>query len=84
VFSLPKRIRALLPHDPRLAGDVQRVLLRGIRTALRRASPPATGAAQIGAASFLYRWHGNAERGHVLRGVTTPARLGEHIHYPSP
>jgi hypothetical protein len=36
VFSLPKRIRPFLPHNPRLAGDVLRVLLRGIRT------PPTT------------------------------------------
>jgi hypothetical protein len=55
VFSLPKRIRPFLPHDPRLAGDVLRVLLRAIRTTLRRASPSATGDAQIGAVSFLHR-----------------------------
>jgi hypothetical protein len=56
VFSLPKRIRPFLPHDPRLAGDVLRVLLRGIRTVLRRASPPAPGSAQLGAVSFLHRF----------------------------
>jgi hypothetical protein len=43
VLSLPKRIRPFLPHDPRLAGDVLRALLRTIRTTLRRASPPASG-----------------------------------------
>jgi hypothetical protein len=52
VLSLPKRIRPFLPHDPRLAGDVLRVLLRGIRTTLRRASPPAPGDAQLGAVSL--------------------------------
>ncbi len=41
MLSLPKRIRPFLPHDPRLAGDVLRILLRAIRTALRRASPGA-------------------------------------------
>jgi hypothetical protein len=56
VLSLPKRIRLFLPHDPRPAGDVLRVLLRGIRTALRHASPPAPGGAQLGAVSFLHRF----------------------------
>jgi hypothetical protein len=56
VFSLPKRIRSFLPHDSRLAGDVLRVLLRGIRATLRRASPPAPSDAQIGAVSFLHRF----------------------------
>jgi hypothetical protein len=37
LFALPKRIRPFLPHNPSLAGDVLRVLLRGIRTTLRRA-----------------------------------------------
>ena len=37
VFALPKRIRPFLPHNPSPAGDVLRVLLRGIRTTLRRA-----------------------------------------------
>ncbi|HUF51984.1 MAG TPA: transposase [Longimicrobiales bacterium] len=71
---MPKRIRPFLPHDPRLAGDVLRVLLRGIRTTLRRASPPGQGGAQIGAVSFLYRF-GSALNPHfhfhvvVLDGV---------------
>jgi hypothetical protein len=56
VFSLPKRIRPFLPYDPRLVGDVLRVLLRGIRTTLRRASPPAPGDARLGAVSFLHRF----------------------------
>jgi hypothetical protein len=74
VFSLPKRIRPFLPHDPRLAGDVLRVLLRGIRTTLRRASPSAPGDAQLGAVSFLHRF-GSALNPHfhfhvvVLDGV---------------
>jgi hypothetical protein len=74
VLSLPKRIRPFLPHDPRLAGDVLRVLLRGIRTTLRRASPPAPGDAQLGAVSFLHRF-GSALNPHfhfhvvVLDGV---------------
>jgi hypothetical protein len=55
VFSLPKRIRPFLPHDPRLAGDLLRVLLRAMRTTLRRASPSAPGDAQLGAVSFLHR-----------------------------
>ncbi|MCI0434003.1 MAG: transposase zinc-binding domain-containing protein [Gemmatimonadetes bacterium] len=53
VLSLPKRIRPFLPHDPRLAGDVLRVLLRAIRTTLRRGSPGAAGGAQLGAVSFV-------------------------------
>jgi hypothetical protein len=56
VLSLPKRICPFLPHDPHLAGDVLRVLLRGIRTTLRHASPPAPGDAQLGAISFLHRF----------------------------
>jgi hypothetical protein len=56
VLSLPKRIRPFLPHDPRLAGAVLRVLLRAIRTTLRRAIPSATGHAQLGAVSFLHRF----------------------------
>jgi hypothetical protein len=74
VLSLPKRIRPFLPHDPRLAGDVLRVLLRGIRTTLCRASPPAPGDAQLGAVSFLHRF-GSALNAHfhfhvvVLDGV---------------
>jgi hypothetical protein len=38
VLSLPKRIRHFLLHDPRLAGNVLRVLLRAIRSTLRRAA----------------------------------------------
>jgi hypothetical protein len=49
VLSLLKRIDAFLPHDPRLAGEVLRIMLRGIRTTLRRASASATGDAQLGA-----------------------------------
>jgi hypothetical protein len=62
VLSLPKRIRPFLPHDPRLAGDVLRILLRAVRTTLRRASPPAPGDAQLGAVSFLHRF-GSIRRG---------------------
>jgi hypothetical protein len=51
VLSVPKRIRPFLPHDPLLTGDLLRVLLRAIRTALRRASPSATGDARLGAVS---------------------------------
>jgi hypothetical protein len=63
VLSLPKRIRPFLPHDPDLAGAVLRILLRAIRTALRRASPPSGPDAQLGAVSFL----------HPLRLRTQPA-----------
>jgi hypothetical protein len=55
VLSLPKGIRPFMPPDPRLAGDVLRVLLRAIRTTLRRASPSATGDAQLGAERTLQR-----------------------------
>jgi Putative transposase len=74
VLSLPKRIRPFLPYDPRLAGDVLRVLLRAIRTTLRRASLPAPADAQLGAVSFLHRF-GSALNPHfhfhvvVLDGV---------------
>jgi hypothetical protein len=57
-----------------LASDVLRVLLRGIRTTLRRASPPAPGDAPLGAVSFLHRF-GSALNAHfhfhvvVLDGV---------------
>jgi hypothetical protein len=42
---------------------VLRILLRGIRTTLRRASPSATGDAQLGAVSFLQRF-GSAPNPH--------------------
>jgi hypothetical protein len=54
--------------------DGEAVLLRGIRTVLRRASPPAPGSAQLGAVSFLHRF-GSALNPHfhfhvvVLDGV---------------
>jgi hypothetical protein len=54
VLSLPKRIRPFLPHDRRLAGAVLRILLRAIRTTLRRASSPSVPDAQLGAVSFLH------------------------------
>ncbi len=56
VLSLPKRIRPFLPHNPRLAGEVLRILLRALRTTLRRASPSAGPDAQLGAVSFLHRF----------------------------
>jgi hypothetical protein len=74
VFSLPKRIRPFLPNDPCLAGDMLRVLLRAIRTTLRRASPSAPSDARLGAVSFLHRF-GSALNTHfhfhvvVLDGV---------------
>jgi hypothetical protein len=74
VLSLPKRIRPFLPRDPRLAGDVLRVLLRAVCATLRRASPSAPGNAQLGAISFLHRF-GSALNTHfhfhvvVLDGV---------------
>jgi hypothetical protein len=61
-------------RNPRLAGDVLRILLRAIRTALRRASPAAPGDAQLGAVTFLHRF-GSALNPHfhfhvvVLDGV---------------
>jgi hypothetical protein len=63
VLSLPKHIRPFLPHDPRLAGAVLRILLRAIRTTLRRASPGAGAGAQLGAVSFLHRF-GSALNAH--------------------
>jgi hypothetical protein len=74
VLSLPKRIRPFLPHDPRLTGDVLRILLRAIRTTLHRASPSAPADARLGAVSFLHRF-GSALNPHfhfhvvVLDGV---------------
>jgi hypothetical protein len=52
VLSVPKRIRPFFHHDPALAGAVLQVLLRAVRTALRRGSPGAGPDAQIGAVSF--------------------------------
>jgi Putative transposase len=56
VLSLPKGIRPFLPRDPHLAGAVLRILLRAIRTTLRRTSPGAPPDAQLGAVSFLHRF----------------------------
>jgi hypothetical protein len=73
VLSLPKRIRPFLPHDPRLAGAVLRVLLRAIRTTLRRASPSAPADAQLGAVSFLHRF-GSALNPHSHTATTASAK----------
>jgi hypothetical protein len=56
VFSLPKRLRPFLPRDPSLTGAVLRVLLRAIRTLLRKRCPGAPAQAQLGAVSFLHRF----------------------------
>jgi hypothetical protein len=76
VLSVPKRIRPFFHHDPALAGAVLRILLRAVRTALRRGSPGGGSDAQIGAVSFLHRF-GSALNPHfhfhlvVLDGVFT-------------
>jgi hypothetical protein len=85
VLSVPKRIRPFFHHDPALAGAVLRVLLRAVRTELRRASPGAGPDAQIGAVSFLHRF-GSALNPHfhfhvvVLDGVFTEADDEVHFH----
>ncbi len=56
VFSLPKRLRPFLLRDPSLTGAVLRVLLRAIRTLLRKRCPGAPAHAQLGAVSFLHRF----------------------------
>jgi hypothetical protein len=90
VLSVPKRIRPFFHHDPALAGAVLRILLRAIRTALRRGSPGAGLDAQIGAVSFLHRF-GAALNPHfhfhlvVLDGVFTEVngevRFHEATHF---
>jgi hypothetical protein len=85
VLSVPKRIRPFFHHDPALAGAVLRILLRAIRTALRRGSPGAGPDAQIGAVSFLHRF-GAALNPHfhfhlvVLDGVFTETEGGVRFH----
>jgi hypothetical protein len=54
--SVSKGIRPFFHHDPALAGAVLQVLLRAVRTALRRGSPGAGPDARIGAVSFLHRF----------------------------
>jgi hypothetical protein len=82
VLSVPKRIRPFFHHDPALAGAVLQVLLRAVRTALRRGSPGAGPDAQIGAVSFLHRF-GAALNPHfhfhvvVLDGVFTEIADGD-------
>ena len=56
VLSVPKRLRPYLHHDVRVAGAVLQILLRAIRTTLRRASPGAPPDAQLGAVSFFHRF----------------------------
>jgi hypothetical protein len=90
VLSVPKRIRPFFHHDPALAGAVLRILLRAIRTTLRRDSPGAGPDAQIGAVSFLHRF-GAALNPHfhfhlvVLDGVFTEVdgevRFHEATHF---
>jgi hypothetical protein len=56
VLSVPKRLRPYLRHDVRVAGAVLQILLRAIRTTLRRSSPGAPPHAQLGAVSFFHRF----------------------------
>ena len=56
VLSVPKRLRPYLHHDVRVASAVLRILLRAIRTTLRRTSPGAPPEAQLGAVSFFHRF----------------------------
>ena len=85
VLSVPKRIRPFFHHDPALAGAVLQVLLRAVRTALRRGSPGAGPDAQLGAVSFLHRF-GAALNPHfhfhvvVLDGVFTETSDGVRFH----
>jgi hypothetical protein len=55
-FSLPKRLRPFLPHNPTLTSAVLRVLLRAIRTLLLKNSPGAPEDGRIGAISFPHRF----------------------------
>jgi hypothetical protein len=64
VFSLPKRLRSFLPRDPSLTGAVLRVLLRAIRTLLRKRCTGAPAHAQLGAVSLLHRF-GSSLNPHV-------------------
>jgi hypothetical protein len=56
VLSVPKRLRPYLHHDERVADAVLQILLRAIRTTLRRSSPGAPPHAQLGAVSFFHRF----------------------------
>jgi hypothetical protein len=56
VLSVPKRLRPYLHHDVRVASAVLKILLRAIRTTLRRTSPEAPPNAQLGAVSFFHRF----------------------------
>ena len=56
VLSVPKRLRPYLHHDVRVASAVLQILLRAIRTTLRRSSPGAPPRAQLGAVSFFHRF----------------------------
>jgi len=56
VLSVPKRLRPYLHHDVRVAGAVLQILLRAIRSTLRRSSPGAPPRAQLGAVSFFHRF----------------------------
>ena len=56
VLSVPKRLRPYLHRDMHVAGSVLQILLRAIRTTLRRTSPRAPPHAQLGAVSFFHRF----------------------------
>jgi hypothetical protein len=56
VLSVPKRLRPYLHHDVRVASAVLQILLRAIRTTLRRSSPGAPPRAQLGAVTFFHRF----------------------------
>jgi hypothetical protein len=59
VLSVPKRLRPYLHGNPKVAGGVLRIFLRGVRATLHATSPGApasTAEIQIGTVSFLHRF----------------------------
>ena len=78
VLSVPKRLRPFLHQSPEVASAVLGIFLRGLRSALRDASPGALAAvrdAQLGAISFPQRF------GSSPSSKTLSAAGAKHSHY---
>ena len=55
-FSLPKRLRYFLQHDPALIGPVLRFFLEAVEDRLKASSPGAPAEARFGAVTFVHRF----------------------------
>ncbi len=76
VLSVPKRIRWFLHQDPKVVSGVLSVLLRALKTTVRKHSPGAPTDGQIGAVSFIHRAGSSLN----VHPASCAAPLGAHFH----